>query len=250
MKLGEPSKPTQAELELNSLIEQQKSKEASAQAELEKLKQKLNKDIEIMHRDMAVNSVGTRSAFIQEGSKNFINDAAAKFSNWFSRSEPPKGGAPKGEGAKGEAPKGDAPKGEEPKGEAREGQPPKDPKGEEKNEPAKDATKPEESSELSITGTLSKLLDWPSDDSKDEASDDGIEILAQANAPVSSKKPLVALSAKAEAKTAPVTSVPSFVQIDTNDPAQVALDKAEADLRKLQQQLREQTLSLSNFGKK
>jgi len=64
LKLGEPSKPSQAELELKSLIEQQKEKEATAQAELDKLKQKLNKDIEIMHRDMAINTQGV--SFLQE----------------------------------------------------------------------------------------------------------------------------------------------------------------------------------------
>jgi vacuolar-type H+-ATPase subunit I/STV1 len=87
MKLGEPSPPSQAEIELNSLIEQQKAKEATAQAELEKLKDKLNKDIEIMHRDMAINTQGvsflqesddTLSFFVSE-SKNMSSGLALRF---------------------------------------------------------------------------------------------------------------------------------------------------------------------------
>jgi hypothetical protein len=56
LKLGQASEPSKAEQELKSLIQKQEAKEASAQAELEKLKQKLNHDIEVMHKDMAANS--------------------------------------------------------------------------------------------------------------------------------------------------------------------------------------------------
>jgi hypothetical protein len=97
----------------------------------------------------------------------------------------------------------------------------------------------------SILGDLVKKI-LPGEESKEEpieeAKTEGVEILAQSTTPVKEQKPITPLSKKVEIAT------PSFLQINTNDPAQVALEKAESDLRKLQQQLREQTESLKSFA--
>jgi len=46
--------PSEAEKQLMNLIEDQKNKQATAHAELERLKQKLHKDIEVLHKDMSL----------------------------------------------------------------------------------------------------------------------------------------------------------------------------------------------------
>jgi adenine-specific DNA methylase len=67
-----PSQVSQQDSELQALLEKQKVKEAESEAQLEQMKAKLNKDIEILNKDIAENSVQlTRSgaSFLQVGSK-------------------------------------------------------------------------------------------------------------------------------------------------------------------------------------
>jgi hypothetical protein len=62
-------------LELNSLIEQQKVKQQAAEQELDRLREKLNRDIETMHKDMAFNHFNTKSSFVQEDGKDLVTRA-------------------------------------------------------------------------------------------------------------------------------------------------------------------------------
>ena len=52
-----PPQVAQQDSELQALIEQQRVKEAESEAQLEQMKAKLNKDIEILNKDIASNSV-------------------------------------------------------------------------------------------------------------------------------------------------------------------------------------------------
>ena len=64
-----PPQIVQQDNELQAMIQQQKVKETEAEAQLDQMKQKLNKDIEIMNRDLASNSIAARpSSFLQTGS--------------------------------------------------------------------------------------------------------------------------------------------------------------------------------------
>jgi hypothetical protein len=66
-QLSAPSQPSEAEKQLMHLIEEQKTKQATAQAELERLKQKLHKDIEALHKDISVSALSTQQpSFLQE----------------------------------------------------------------------------------------------------------------------------------------------------------------------------------------
>ena len=65
-QLTAPSQPSEAKNQLMKLIEDQKTKQASAQAELDRLKQKLHKDIEALHKDMAATQFANQPSFIQE----------------------------------------------------------------------------------------------------------------------------------------------------------------------------------------
>lgn len=66
-QLAQPSQPSEAEKQLSHLIEDQKTKQATAQAELERLKLKLHKDIEALHKDMSMSAFSTKTpSFIQE----------------------------------------------------------------------------------------------------------------------------------------------------------------------------------------
>lgn len=56
--------------ELQALIEQQKNKEQAAEAQLEGLKLKLQKDIEAMNHDIALNSAGNRYSLMQSRSRS------------------------------------------------------------------------------------------------------------------------------------------------------------------------------------
>ena len=66
-----PPQIIQQDNELQALIEQQKVKEAESEAQLAQMKEKLNKDIEIMDRDLASNSLsGKRGiSFLQTAAK-------------------------------------------------------------------------------------------------------------------------------------------------------------------------------------
>ena len=66
-----PPQIVQQDNELQALIEQQKVKEAESEAQLAQMKEKLNKDIEVMDRDLASNSLSTKPAisFLQTGAK-------------------------------------------------------------------------------------------------------------------------------------------------------------------------------------
>ena len=75
-----PPSVLQQDNELQALIEQQRVKEAEAEAQLEQMKKKLDKDIEIMHKDLAASSLSGRSAasFIETGSKGPAESALAR----------------------------------------------------------------------------------------------------------------------------------------------------------------------------
>jgi hypothetical protein len=67
-----PAQVSQQDGELQALLEKQKVKEAESEAQLEQMKAKLNKDIEILNKDIADNSMQlTRSgaSFLQVNSK-------------------------------------------------------------------------------------------------------------------------------------------------------------------------------------
>jgi len=68
-----PAQVSQQDTELQNLLEKQKVKEAESEAQLDQMKSKLNKDIEILNKDIAENTMQlTRSSpasFIQTGSK-------------------------------------------------------------------------------------------------------------------------------------------------------------------------------------
>ena len=66
-----PPQVVQQDNELQALIEQQKVKEAESEAQLQQMKEKLNKDIEIMDKDLAANSLSVKPAvsFLQTGAK-------------------------------------------------------------------------------------------------------------------------------------------------------------------------------------
>ena len=74
-----PPQIVQQDNELQAMIQQQKVKESEAEAQLDQMKQKLNKDIEVMNRDLASNSIASRSAsFLQTGSKGPAEAALAR----------------------------------------------------------------------------------------------------------------------------------------------------------------------------
>ena len=74
-----PPHIVQQDNELQAMIEQQKVREAEAEAQLDQMKQKLNKDIEIMHRDLAASSVSGRPAsFLQTSVKGPAEAALAR----------------------------------------------------------------------------------------------------------------------------------------------------------------------------
>ena len=81
-KIAQPSQQSEAQVELNSLIEQQKVKQQAAEQELDRLREKLNRDIESMHKDMAINHFNTKSSFIQEdNSKDLVTRAKEAIMN-------------------------------------------------------------------------------------------------------------------------------------------------------------------------
>ena len=74
-----PPAVVQQDNELQALIEQQRVKEAEAEAQLEQMKKKLDKDIDIMHKDLAASSLSRRPAsFLQTGSKGPAEAALAR----------------------------------------------------------------------------------------------------------------------------------------------------------------------------
>jgi hypothetical protein len=74
-----PPSVVQQDNELQALIEQQRVKEAEAEAQLDQMKKKLDKDIEIMHKDLASSSLAHRPAsFLQTGSKGPAEAALAR----------------------------------------------------------------------------------------------------------------------------------------------------------------------------
>jgi hypothetical protein len=74
-----PPAVVQQDNELQALIEQQRVKEAEAEAQLEQMKKKLDKDIEIMHKDLASSSLSRRPAsFLETGSKGPAEAALAR----------------------------------------------------------------------------------------------------------------------------------------------------------------------------
>jgi hypothetical protein len=74
-----PPAVVQQDNELQALIEQQRVKEAEAEAQLDQMKKKLDKDIEIMHKDLASSSLSGRPAsFLQTGSKGPADAALAR----------------------------------------------------------------------------------------------------------------------------------------------------------------------------
>ena len=73
-----PPQVVQQDNELQALIEQQKVKEAESEAQLEQMKQKLNKDIEVMNRDLAASSLSKPVSFLQTGSKGPAEAALAR----------------------------------------------------------------------------------------------------------------------------------------------------------------------------
>lgn len=74
-----PPHIVQQDNELHAMIEQQRVREAEAEAQLEQMKQKLNKDIDIMHRDLASSSVSGRPAsFLQTSVKGPAESALAR----------------------------------------------------------------------------------------------------------------------------------------------------------------------------
>ena len=74
-----PPQVVQQDNELQALIEQQRVKEAESEAQLDQMKQKLNKDIEIMNRDLAANSLSSRPvSFLQTGVKGPAEAALAR----------------------------------------------------------------------------------------------------------------------------------------------------------------------------
>ena len=74
-----PPQIVQQDSELQALIQQQKVKESEAEAQLDQMKQKLNKDIEIMNRDLASNSIASSPvSFLQTASKGPAEAALAR----------------------------------------------------------------------------------------------------------------------------------------------------------------------------
>lgn len=74
-----PASVVQQDNELQALIEQQRVKEAEAEAQLDQMKKKLDKDIEIMHKDLASSALAHRPAsFLQTNSKGPADAALAR----------------------------------------------------------------------------------------------------------------------------------------------------------------------------
>ena len=67
MTLGEPLEKSK---ELRAMIDHESARQATANAEIERLQHKLNDDLEVMQKDMVVNKGATVPSFIQESAKD------------------------------------------------------------------------------------------------------------------------------------------------------------------------------------
>jgi hypothetical protein len=238
-QLTAPSQPSEAENQLMKLIEEQKTQQASAQAELDRLKQKLHKDIEALHKDMTASSLAAQPSFV-ETRMDFMDlardivEKLHQFTAIDSDSESTKPTialkTPAVEPVDASEAALETVKETEPIMEAEE----------------VPAAKESDSSAVEVK---------PSNpDSQANTDEKATESAPKADAEVA-EAPVPEASASAEAvapkpeilaETTPVQA--SFVELAARDAADEALARAEQGLKKLQEQLRQQSSKLSSYG--